>query len=238
MLTPINNFNNIFKFDLRGRKSVNIITIKDSSNVDLETVKNIAAHILNEKIVVLPAKTIYGLSCAYNSSKAIDKIYIIKERESSMPFIILFSKLRSIKDFTENISRMQEKIIKYFWDRKEPLPLTVVFKKNKKLDSFITGEKDTVALRRAEFKFVRDIIDNSMPVISTSATISKTDLKPLTVKNIPQKILENADLIVKLQEKLLGIESTIIDASGTEIKLVRQGAVNFNDILQKLQIKI
>lgn len=217
---------------------MNIITVRNSREIDKKIIQDIASYISSGKVVVLPAKTIYGLSCAYNNDDALKKIYIIKDRKSDLPFIILFSRLSSIKDFAINISSNAKTLIKYYWDCEEPQPLTIVFKKNKKLDNFIAGGKDTIALRRAEYKFVRDVIDNSMPIISTSATISKTDLKPLDIKDIPQKILENADLTVQLQEKLLGIESTIIDASCGKIKLVRQGAVSFNDILQKLQIKI
>ncbi|MCL6087570.1 MAG: L-threonylcarbamoyladenylate synthase [Actinobacteria bacterium] len=217
---------------------MNIITVRNSREIDKKIIQDIASYISSGKVVVLPAKTIYGLSCAYNNDDALKKIYIIKDRKSDLPFIILFSRLSSIKDFAINISSNAKTLIKYYWDCEEPQPLTIVFKKNKKLDNFIAGGKDTIALRRAEYKFVRDVIDNSMPIISTSATISKTGLKPLDIKDIPQKILENADLTVQLQEKLLGIESTIVEASGAKIKLVRQGVVSFNDILQKLQIKI
>jgi L-threonylcarbamoyladenylate synthase len=217
---------------------MNIVTIKNSNKAVKEVIQDIASYILNEKVVVLPAKTIYGLSCKYNSTSAFQKVYAIKERKNDLPFIILFSKLGSIENFIGNISENAKTLIKYYWNCEEPQPLTIVFKKNKRLEDFITSGKDTIALRRAEFKFVRDVIDNSMPIISTSATISKTDLKPLEIKDIPEKILKKADLIVELEEKLLGIESTIIDATGREIKLIREGAIKFSDILQKLQIKI
>lgn len=214
------------------------IKIKNSGRASSETVKEIAGYILNEKAVVLPAKTIYGLSCMYNSALALKKLYKIKERKSDLPFIILFSKLKSIEKFAEEISDNARILIKYYWDREEPAPLTIIFKKNAGLEDFITGERETIALRRAELKFVRDVIDISTPIVSTSATISQTDTTPHKLKDIPEKILKNADLIVELEEDLMGIESTIIDATGREIKLIREGALKFDGILQKLQIKI
>lgn len=217
---------------------MNIVTIKNSSKVSMEIIQDIAGYILNEKVVVLPAKTIYGLSCMYNSASAFQKVYEIKERKNDLPFIILFSRLISIENFAGSVSDNAKILIKYYWDCEEPQPLTIIFKKNDKLEDFITGGKDTVALRRAEFKFVRDVIDNSTPIISTSATISKTDVKPLKLKDVPEKILKKSDLIVELRKNLLGIESTIVDVTGSEIRLVREGAISFNNILQKLQIKI
>jgi L-threonylcarbamoyladenylate synthase len=215
-----------------------IIKIKNSSRTSTEIIRDIAGYILNEKTIVLPAKTIYGLSCMYNSGPALKKLYKIKERKSDLPFIILFSKLKDILKFTETISSDAGILIKHYWDCEEPSPLTIIFKKKAALEDFVTGGRDTVALRRAELKFVRDIIDASTPIVSTSATISQTDNMPYELKDIPEKILKKADLIVEMEEKLLGIESTIIDATGSEIKLVREGAVKFDGILQKLQIKI
>jgi L-threonylcarbamoyladenylate synthase len=217
---------------------MNIIKIKNSRRASSETVMDIAGYILNEKAVILPAKTIYGLSCMYNSAPAIKKLYKIKERKNDLPFIILFSKLKSIEKFAREINSNARILINYFWDCEDPEPLTIIFKKNSTLEDFTTGGKDTIALRRAELKFVRDVIDISAPIVSTSATISQTDILPLKLKDIPEKILKKADLAVELEEDLIGIESTIIDASGSEIKIVREGAIKFDDVLQKLQIKI
>ncbi len=215
-----------------------VIKIKNSSRASTETVMDIAGYILNEKAVILPAKTIYGLSCMYNSAPALKKIYKIKERKSDLPFIILFSKLKNIEKFAEKVSGDAAILIKHYWDCDEPAPLTIIFKKSPSLEDFITGGRDTIAIRRAELKFVRDVIDASTPIVSTSATISQTDVMPHKLKDIPEKILKKADLTVELEEGLLGIESTIVDASGSEIKLIREGAVKFDDILQKLEIKI
>lgn len=114
----------------------------------------------------------------------------------------------------------------------------MIFKKNSKIADFITSGKNTIAIRRAEFKFVREIIDNSYPLVSTSATISGIKKNPVKLEDIDERILQKVDLIVEFEEELNGVESTIIDTTGSEIKLIREGAVSFDSILQKLQIKI
>jgi L-threonylcarbamoyladenylate synthase len=215
-----------------------IIKIKNSGRASNEIVRDIAGYILNEKAVILPAKTIYGLSCMYNSAPAMKKLYKIKERKNDLPFIILFSRLKNIEKFAGEISNSARLLINHYWDCEEPAPLTIIFKRNAVLADFITGGRNTIAIRRAELNFVRDVIDISAPIVSTSATISQTDTLPVKLTDIPEKILKKADLIVELEEDLIGIESTIIDASGCKIKLVREGALKFADILQKLQIKI
>lgn len=213
------------------------IEIKHKITTSNDVIK-IAEFIKNEKVILLPAKTIYGLSCRYDSKSALNKIYYIKGRDKLVPFIILISKIQDLFNFTNEISDNCKKLINYYWDKKEPDSLTIIFKKNPKISDYITSGKDTIAIRRAELEFVRNVIDISYPIVSTSATISGINNNPVELQDIDFKILQKVDLIVEFKEKLKGIQSTIIDATENEIKLVREGAISFNDILQKLQIKI
>jgi len=203
-----------------------------------DEIEEISRFVKKGSVIVLPAKTVYGLSCRFDRKASLKRIYDIKNRNRKVSFIILISAIEDLNSFVLNINEDTVKLINYYWNKDDPDPLTIIFKKNPKLVDFITGGKDTIAIRRAEFKFVRDIIDNSCPIVSTSATVSGIKTNPVNLDDIPSEILEKVDLIVDKGEKLLGIESTIIDAAGSEIRLVREGAVSFNDILQKLQIKI
>lgn len=203
-----------------------------------DKIDEIAKLIRKGGVIILPAKTIYGLSCRFDRQESLKRIYGIKSRKKSISFIVLISKLEELNNLTSSINKNTMKLIKCYWDKEEPDPLTMIFKKNSNIPDYITCGKDTIAVRRAEFKFVRDIIDASHPIISTSATLSGTKTNPMYLSDISEEILKKVDLMVDMGEKLLGIESTIIDTSGSDIKLLREGAVNFNDILQKLQIKI
>jgi len=220
--------------------------INEKSAGYLGKINLISQSILEGKVIVLPAKTVYGLSCRYDSEESLKKVYEIKGRKEGVPFIILISDLKDIEMFADISSLdLNEKeglfsVIDYYWNKKDPDPLTIVFKKNPFLKSFITGGKNTVAIRRSEFKFVRDIIDFCGPIISTSATLSSLKASPAGIDEIPDKILDLADLVVRLKSRLLGLESTIADFSNFPDKptLIRQGAVAFDDVLQKMQIKI
>jgi len=225
----INKFNQkIINIDLKDKNSL-------LKNIDL------IANLLNEnKVLVLPTKTIYGISARFDNEKNFERIYDIKKRSQNIPFIILISNLEDLKNLVFNLPKNAQKLIEAFWKKDEVIPLTIIFKKNPKLASFITGSKDTIGIRRAEFDFIRKIIDKSAPIISTSATISGVKSVPLEITDIPQSILNDVDAIVKYPEKLLGVESTIVDFSKDEEypSLVRQGIVSYEYILQKLGINI
>ncbi len=196
-------------------------------------IKKIAVAISEDKVLILPTGTVYGISCRYDSRDAIRRIYRIKKRDRTLPFIILISKLNDLKTFTRDISPAAESIINRFWNIKDPQPLTLVFNKKKYLRKFITGDCPTIALRMAELKFLRDLINICGPVVSTSATISGTKKHPVKVEEIPSSIRNNVDLVVDYQSALPGVESTIINVTGGSPVLIREGKIKFADIAGK-----
>lgn len=215
------------------------IAISDKKQLARQ-IKIIAELLNNKKIIILPARTMYGLSARFDMPEAVNKIYEIKRRPKELPFIILISDYNMLARLVADVSDNAKKLINLFWTRENPQSLTMVFKKNLQLPDMTGSFRDTIAVRMAEFDFVRKIIDRSAPLISTSANLSGSKKNPLEIEHIPDKILDNIDMVIEYEQKLLGIQSTIIDVSdksGT-VRLIRQGVVPFKEILQKTQIKI
>ncbi len=213
-----------------------IIKISNSDKVNIKTTGEIASTILEGKIVILPTATIYGVSCIYNNKKALEKVYKIKKRERSIPFIILISNLSSLNYLVEKINPAAKILIEHYWNIKNPSPLTIIFKKNKSMSSFITSGSKKIAIRIAGLKFLRQIINISGPIISTSATISGRDKAPITIESIPDEIKEKVDLVINYQSSLPGVESTIVDATDRKPAIIREGEIKYREILEKLNI--
>jgi L-threonylcarbamoyladenylate synthase len=201
------------------------LEINGSDKINKNFVAEIAELLMEGKIVILPTGTVYGLSCKYDDSDSIDKIHNIKRRNKNQPFIILISRLDDLKKLVSDMNPKARKIIKKFWDIKDPKPLTLIFKKNSTLDSFITGGSANIAIRLADTGFLREIINICGPIVSTSATISGIKTYPKKIENIPPEIRKQVDLIVENTYCLAGIESTIVDVTGETPVLVREGAV-------------
>jgi L-threonylcarbamoyladenylate synthase len=210
--------------------NLSMISIK-TSNPDKAGVKKIAKVISKGGIAILPTSTIYGLSCRYDSKKAIEKIYKIKQRDPIVPFIILISGKDDLKRLVSGINSTAEKLIEKFWDIKRPRPLTMIFRRNDSLEDFMTCGSPNIALRLAGSRLLRDIIGICGPIVSTSATISGTKSFPKEIKDIPDTIVKKADLVVECLSPLAGEESTIIEVTGRVPVLVREGAVRFKEIL-------
>jgi len=213
-----------------------IIKINSPDKIkEASSIKKIAEAILEGRVLILPTATIYGTSCRYDSIEAIERIYSIKKRDKALPFIILISRISDLKFFTDDISTFAENIINRFWNSKNPVPLTLVFNKKEHLKTSIADSLNTIAIRLAGLKFLRDLIDICGPIVSTSATISGTGNAPRKVDEIPSLIRNNVDFIVDYQSDLPGVESTIVSVTGNKPILIREGKIKFADIIGKIK---
>jgi len=202
---------------------------------NFENAANVAAqHIYAGKVVILPTSTIYGLSCAYDNKNALEKIYELKQRPKNLPFIVLISKIDSLLQLVEQINGTADILIKKYWKGKNIQPLTLVFKKNNSVDSFIAGGSEKIAIRLDGLEILKKIIELSGPIVSTSATVSGVALSPKSIKEIPEIIKKGADLTIDFGVDLPGTASTIIDVSGSEPVLIREGALKYNKVLDEL----
>jgi len=197
-------------------------------------VEKISALLAGGKVGVLPTATIYGLSCVYDNEDAVKKIYSIKKRKSGTPFIVLISSISQLGTLACEINNPVKKLIAKYWDTKEPYPLTLILAKNESTGSFITGGRSTIAIRMAGLKAIRDIIDRTGPIVSTSATLSGTMLQPTTLDEVPPEIRQEADFVVDYSSNLGGRESTIVDLTLKEPVLLRQGALDYEEIRRDL----
>jgi len=155
-------------------------------------------------------------------------------RKSGTPFIVLISSISQLGTLACEINDPVKKLITKYWDTKKPYPLTLILVKNESTGSFITGGRSTIAIRMAGLKVIRDIIDRTGPIVSTSATLSGTMLQPTTLDEVPPEIRQEADFVVDHFSSLGGRESTIIDLTRKEPILLRQGALDYEEIRRDL----
>ena len=171
----------------------------------------------NDGIVAYPTDTVYGLAIRYNSIKALENLINRKNRPKEKSFPIMVSDLQMLKSIAI-VDKRNEEII----DRLMPGALTVVLNK---IDG--TG---TLAIRMAHEETLKKIIEElNEPIYLTSANLSN-----YPTCNSPDEIImyNLADIIVNGEIKK-GVASTIVDLTGCDIKVLRQGPISLDEILNK-----
>ena len=187
------------------------------------------SNIIKEgKIVILPTDTVYGIAVDALNEESVKRIYNLKHRDISKPCCILVSDIDMIKRFTENITPLEEKIIGNF----SPGALTIVLEKNNKIPSVVTANLDTVGVRIPDNKFLIELIKKiGSPIVATSLNISGEESNT-SIKNMPDEIRQNVDLIVDGGEAKIGKASTIVIVKNNKIEILREGPITKEQILK------
>lgn len=165
----------------------------------------------NGGVVIFPTDTVYGIGCRFDDKDAIACLYKIKKTPASQPFPLLVTKLSQIKKLAI-INKTGEKLIKKYW----PGALTIVLKSKK--------SKEKIGFRMPDSSVVRALIEGvGVPVVGTSANFHGSK-PPNSYDELNADFIKLADFALKGKCQL-GVESTVVDATGNVPKILRQGAI-------------
>jgi L-threonylcarbamoyladenylate synthase len=193
--------------------------------LDEDNTKNIlslAVELLkNGGIIAYPTETFYGLGAKFDMDAALKKIYEIKQRpqDKAMPMIIGEKDLLPI--ITEGISITSSVLMDKFW----PGPLTLILPARENLSEYITAGTRTVAVRIPGESFALRLAQTAhFPITATSANLS--GLPPARdIGTVLGYFGDRLDLIIDAGPTPGGLPSTIVDARGAALKILREGVI-------------
>ena len=185
----------------------------------------------NAEIIAYPTETFYGLGVNYKQEEALERLYYIKQRprNRAMPLIIGRTELLTL--LTPALSPAAEKLIGKFW----PGPLTLIFEARDSLSLHITAGTGKVAVRIPGPSFALDLARNlDYPITSTSANLA--GMPPAeTAAQVMDYFGSAAITIVDSGRTPGNAPSTIVDVTGTEVTIVRQGIISAEAIISVAQ---
>ncbi len=164
-------------------------------------------------MILYPTDTIWGIGCDATNSKAIDKVFALKNRQESKSLIVLLADFEQIKDYIKEVPTLAKDLIQFI-DK----PLTIIYSGAKNLAPNLVAADGSVAIRIVKHQFCQNLIRKlGKPLVSTSANISG-EANPVFFANIHEVIKSKVDYIVPLeQNKQIGHKASTI------IKLEKSG---------------
>ncbi len=183
---------------------------------DLNKIKK---ALLNDEPIIYPTEGVYGIGCLPNSEKAINKIILIKKRAENKGFILIASSFDQLRNYIDK-AYLTNKIEQLIIETVDEF-ITYILPKSEACPNYITGGKETIAIRLTNHNVVVEICDfMNSALISTSVNLSG---KPtITDKNLIIEKFKNSVPIItngKLGNK--GKPSSIIDLTKKEPVLIR-----------------
>ncbi len=188
-----------------------------------------AVKLLKEgEIVALPTETVYGLVGYFYSSSSLDKIFALKGRPENKPLALFISSPEEMRSFSSHIHLSAWLLAYRFW----PGPLTLVL--SSKPGTGIPWV--TVGFRIPQHPVPLKILSLLSPLWSTSANLTGKR-SAVTYEEVKEYFAGKIPLILKDGREPLGKESTVVDVSGEEIKILREGSLEVGEIKKALNIR-
>ncbi len=182
-------------------------------------IKQVTECLKNGGVIIYPTDTIYGLGCDINQPKAIERICKIKNvdpQKAQLSFIC--RDLSHLSDFTKTIDTPLYRILKSYL----PGPYTFILPASKQVPKILQSKKSTVGLRIPDNKICQHILDElGHPILS--ASLPGEMVEEYTDPEVMyEKFGDTIDFII---DGGIGgmIPSTIVDCTGEEWKITRQG---------------
>lgn len=187
------------------------------------TVEEAAGVLRKGGVIIYPTDTLYGLGADAFSDAAFEKVCMIKERDERRPVHAVFADMEMAGEYAE-LNEAGQKLARQFL----PGPLTLIFKKKSGVTGGIARTLSTIGVRIPKNNFCLALAKTfGKPFTTTSANVTAKETGA-TIEEIQKQLGERAsviDLVVDAGELPESLPSTIVDLSGGQPFILREGAI-------------
>jgi tRNA threonylcarbamoyl adenosine modification protein (Sua5/YciO/YrdC/YwlC family) len=172
-------------------------------------------------IIIYPTDTVYAIGCDIKANKAIDKIARLKGLNPQNPDLsLIFHDMSQLSEYTVIRDNPTFKLLK----RNLPGPFTFIVRANNQIPKLFKNKKKTVGIRIPDNSIVLEIVrELGRPIITTSVHDPDEIIEYTTDPElIHEKYRDFADIVV---DGGYGRNeaSTVVDCTGVEPEIIRQG---------------
>jgi L-threonylcarbamoyladenylate synthase len=165
-------------------------------------------------VILYPTDTIWGIGCDALNSKAVDKVYKIKNRKETKSLIILVNSFEMLQKYVDKVPDITMDLIESI-DK----PVTVIYDNARNLSKNVGASDGTVAIRIVKDDFCNQLISEfGRPIVSTSANVSGEE-SPMVFSKISDAVKKQVDYCVQLYHDLFNQAK-----ASTIIRLFETGA--------------
>ena len=173
-------------------------------------------------LVAFPTETVYGLGADVSNPDALTRLYDVKRRPRDHPVIVHIARAEQLSDFGRDISPLAERLAARFW----PGPLTLIVRRDPAaVADEATGGRDTVGLRVPGHPLALALLDAFGGGIAAPSANRFGRVSPTTAAHVRADLAADVDLVLDGGACAVGVESTIVDVSGTAATILRVGGI-------------
>jgi L-threonylcarbamoyladenylate synthase len=193
----------------------------DPHHPDPATVQAIVEVLEAGGLVALPTDTVYGLAADGSSVPALERLQALKARPHDKPLPIFIAGLEMLGTVARDIPNEAVQLARRFW----PGPLTLILYASPEVPEAITAGTGTVGVRIPKLPLIEAVLASlGRPITGTSANRSGGK-DPVVMKDVRRALGKGCDLFVDGGRAPGKMPSTVLDCTGPQFRIIRQGAL-------------
>jgi L-threonylcarbamoyladenylate synthase len=181
----------------------------------------------NGGVIAFPTGSLYGLGADALNTDAVERVFTIKRRPLDKPLLILVPDRAVVFDLAAEVPPAAERLMDRFW----PGQVTIVFKAFPELPSNLIAGTGRIGIRLPGHPVARALVSAfGRPITGTSANLSGQG-GCHHIDELDAMLIEQLDLVLDAGLLKEGIGSTVVDITGNEPIVIREGVVSKQAIL-------
>jgi len=189
------------------------------------TEEEIITALKSGQIAGIPTDTVYGLAADPLSSNALKNLSEVKGRNMNQPIAVLFSELSKLDSYIENLDQLRR--IELFW----PGALTAIVRaKRDRLVAPLVTDELTIGIRKPANEITIRILERMGGFLAVTSA-NRHDRKPANSAQEVTDIFGDQIPVFDGGVSLHGVASTVVDFTDDIPRLVRQGAIEFEEVV-------
>lgn len=203
------------------------------SNCTIDALARAASQLKSGNLIAFPTETVYGLGADAQNESAVTRIYKTKARPADHPLIVHVGDWQLMGEWAQDIPDYAIDLARAFW----PGPMTLILKRSELAKNFVTGGQETVGIRVPNQTLALQLLNEFSKIggkgIAAPSANRFGQVSPTTAEAVRQELgefLSESDAILDGGPCAVGLESTIIDCTGGNPKILRPGAITIEDI--------
>lgn len=198
-------------------------------NPEIKKIQRIVEVLRDGGVIIYPTDTVYGMGCDIHKQRAVERIAQLKGiKPKKHNFSFICYDLSDIADYTRALSTPVFKVMK----KALPGPYTFILEANNQVPKILNSNKKTVGIRVPDHPVPRLLVKELGSPILTTSIRDEDDVVEYSTD--PELIYEKyKDLVDFVIDGGYGknVASTILDCTGNQIEVVREGLGSVEDIL-------
>jgi L-threonylcarbamoyladenylate synthase len=180
---------------------------------------------LHGGLVGIPTETVYGLAAVALNEDAVGRVFEVKNRPTSHPLIIHVSPNDDINRWGV-MNESAKQLAQNIW----PGPLTLLVPRTSLVPDWVTGGRNTVAIRIPAHAMAIALLDALSDAVVAPSANRFGRVSPTSAEHVINDLGDSVDLVLDGGPCSIGIESTIVECTNSSVQILRPGKITAVEI--------